>query len=80
MNICLCGAEAGYPHDECCPYPLYRGSSHQVIAWEMKWAVNKQAAQPALALDAAIPCAHRFHTEDNVDFICIDCGARTPRQ
>lgn len=45
MQICLCGAQAGYAHDACCPYPLYRGSSEQVVAWEMKWAKNKQAAQ-----------------------------------
>jgi len=24
MNICLCGAGAGYPHKKHCPYPLYR--------------------------------------------------------
>jgi hypothetical protein len=32
------------------------------------------------ALDAAMPCAHRFHAEDDTDLFCIDCGAKTPRQ
>ena len=31
------------------------------------------------AVDVATLCAHRFHAEDDVDIICIDCGARTPR-
>jgi hypothetical protein len=34
MNICLCGALAGYPHSESCPYPLYRGSEKQLAEWE----------------------------------------------
>jgi hypothetical protein len=48
MNICLCGTLAGYQHNICCPYPLYRGTSDQVIKWEMAWAVNKQAAQQSV--------------------------------
>ena len=23
MNICMCGAEDGYPHDPLCPYPYF---------------------------------------------------------
>jgi hypothetical protein len=37
MNICLCGTQAGYPHDKLCPYPLYRGSEEQEQRWLHKW-------------------------------------------
>lgn len=33
MNICLCGTEAGYPHDPTCPYPLYRPTAAQEDDW-----------------------------------------------
>jgi hypothetical protein len=37
VNICLCGTQAGYPHDRLCPYPLFRGSEEQVRGWEEKF-------------------------------------------
>jgi len=40
-NICLCGAEAGYPHHEACPYPLYRGTDRQMAEWEKVYANRK---------------------------------------
>jgi hypothetical protein len=33
-SICYCGAEAGYPHREDCPRPLYRANEREEIAWE----------------------------------------------
>ena len=33
MNICLCGAEASYPHEPDCPYPLYRATCEQEQLW-----------------------------------------------
>jgi regulator of extracellular matrix RemA (YlzA/DUF370 family) len=41
MNICMCGAEAGYPHNQLCPRPLYRGSA----AAETKWLEEFDAAK-----------------------------------
>ena len=33
MNVCLCGAEARYPHAQDCPYPLYKATHAQYLAW-----------------------------------------------
>jgi len=27
-SICLCGAQASYPHDVDCPYPCYRSADY----------------------------------------------------
>lgn len=53
MNICWCGAQAGYPHDEFCPYPLYRGSEKQEQDWQSKWEANRKAAQQSMHFDVA---------------------------
>lgn len=78
MNICLCGTEAGYPHDACCPYPLYRGSSNQVVAWEMAWAKNKQAAQQPLAVDVANAFCNCVAPHFDLVESCSECG-KPPR-
>ena len=39
MNICLCGVEDTYPHDQFCPYPLYRGDRLQVQNWQLSHAI-----------------------------------------
>ena len=36
MNICGCGASAGYPHKPECPRPLYRGSEADWNTWEIE--------------------------------------------
>ena len=33
MNICWCGAMAGYLHSADCPYPLFRGSDAEIDKW-----------------------------------------------
>ena len=33
MNICMCGAEDGYPHADDCPRPLFRGSEEDQRRW-----------------------------------------------
>jgi len=40
MNICLCGVEAGYPHDKCCPYPLYRSIPEREQLWRDAYERN----------------------------------------
>lgn len=45
MNICRCGAQAGYPHDVFCPFPLFRGSEKQQNEWKAQWEANRKAAQ-----------------------------------
>ncbi len=39
FNICQCNAQDGYPHDQFCPYPLYRGNALQVKNWELSHAI-----------------------------------------
>lgn len=51
MSICLCGAEAGYPHAPDCPYPLFRGSGQQ----ENEWSAARQA------LLSGPGCPHEWH-------------------
>ncbi len=38
MNLCMCGAHAGYPHTPSCPYPLYRGSLEMESGWRSEEA------------------------------------------
>lgn len=33
MNLCLCGAQDGYPHYPDCPYPLFRATEAQEETW-----------------------------------------------
>ena len=33
MNVCYCGAMAGFPHADDCPYPLFRGTPAQENKW-----------------------------------------------
>lgn len=32
-DICFCGTQAGYPHAEDCPFPLFRGSDETQARW-----------------------------------------------
>jgi hypothetical protein len=34
INICLCGTEAGYPHDECCPFPYFGNDDGMMDRWD----------------------------------------------
>jgi len=39
MNVCMCGAQAGFSHAGDCPYPLFRGGA----ASEQKWLAARDA-------------------------------------
>jgi len=41
MNICLCGAQAGYPHDALCPFPYYGIDEKKQAEWMEAWRYNK---------------------------------------
>lgn len=41
MNICLCGADAGYRHDKYCPRPFFRGSAAAQEKWQKEYAANQ---------------------------------------
>jgi len=52
MNVCLCGVEAGYPHDEYCPYPLYRAETEREQLWRDAYERNVNRHPPQVADDA----------------------------
>lgn len=41
MQICLCGANAGYPHDEACPRPYYGWSGVEGTKWTREYLVRQ---------------------------------------
>ena len=43
MNLCQCGAQATYPHDPFCPYPLYRCTDLQWHTWEESYRAKRDA-------------------------------------
>ena len=51
MNICQCGAQASYPHDPACPFPLYSDRPMPVAAWTALYEARlaKIEADAALA-------------------------------
>ena len=40
FQICLCGAQPGYPHDPCCPRPLFRATEQQAQEWQQQYNHN----------------------------------------
>jgi hypothetical protein len=40
INLCMCGAEPSYPHDVCCPFPLFnaRDNDPRAQEWEKEYA------------------------------------------
>lgn len=46
LNICMCGTQAGYPHDPSCPYPLFRASDEDAEKWAREYTALK-FPQPA---------------------------------
>jgi hypothetical protein len=49
MNICMCGSQSGYPHDDLCPYPYYGGDVKQESAWMDAWRGKKAIVKPQIA-------------------------------
>lgn len=42
MNICMCGAEDGYPHDLHCPYPYYGRNVKLEEQWLIAYRKKKK--------------------------------------
>ena len=40
INICLCGVQAGYPHEKYCPFPYFGGDDQMIKRWEDTRAAN----------------------------------------
>lgn len=45
MNICMCGAEAGFQHDRLCPYPYYGRDEQAQAGWMAAYEGKRQAAR-----------------------------------
>jgi len=48
MDLCMCGSQAGYPHDKLCPHPYYGGDIKQESAWMDAYREKKAALQKAI--------------------------------
>ena len=67
INICLCGTEAGYPHDEYCPFPYFGSVEKMIDRWEhlrkleidkARWYEKLLAQEEAYPLPELEPCGH----------------------
>ena len=66
MNICLCGSQDGYPHDHCCPFPLFsEGNKNLTILWKEEFGINKTVIKRTNKLKCGSPHAG--------DSNCPDC-------
>ncbi len=34
INICLCGTQAGYPHEKDCPFPYFGNDERMIQRWK----------------------------------------------
>lgn len=50
LSICMCGAQAGYPHRSTCPYPYYGHSKTEYARWNTE---RDQLEHRRLIADAA---------------------------
>lgn len=48
MNLCLCGAQASYPHHPACPRPLFRASERDEDRWWIEYRANLARVSPAV--------------------------------
>jgi len=67
INICLCGTEAGYPHDKYCPFPYFGGDDRMTDRWEhlrkleidrARWYDNMTEQEEAYPLPELEPHGH----------------------
>lgn len=47
MNICMCGAQDGYPHDALCPFPYFGRDAKRESAWMDAWREKKARTEMA---------------------------------
>lgn len=82
MNICLCGAQDGYPHLPECPFPYYGNDVIIMQKWVTERLVRMQAlATPAFSRIEINPAdfpQRKF--EIHVTTICPRCGATIPKE
>ncbi len=82
MNICLCGAQAGYGHDPRCPYPMYRDDPQWSLAHEHSWVWNgahwlcghcqKEAVSEDLQIEPCLICGAECDADATYCDACID--------
>ena len=49
INICMCGAFAGYPHKSYCPYPYFGHNAKDIEAW-MKARLELEQLQGKISI------------------------------
>jgi hypothetical protein len=60
INICLCGAEATYPHADDCPYPLYRYGERAARRWRFEQRARRPFRVQVFVDGAQLTDALRF--------------------
>lgn len=45
MQVCQCGAMAGYPHDPRCPFPLFHDEASAVSKWHREARMYEQTCR-----------------------------------
>ena len=67
INICLCGTQAGYTHDEYCPFPYFGSVEKMIDRWETlrasnvdrkRWYEQLVEQEEAYPLPELEPCGH----------------------
>ena len=53
MNICMCGAQDGFPHDELCPFPYFGRDVKKESAWMDAWREKKARIEMAKKVKCA---------------------------
>ncbi len=43
IQICGCGAQAGYPHHHQCPFPYFGTDPIKVARWDREWEAIQRA-------------------------------------
>lgn len=59
LNLCLCGAQDGYPHDTDCPRPLFRATT----ADAQRWRDDRDAIRTARLFDGRTSFGGLPHVE-----------------
>ena len=66
MNICMCGAENGYPHNEFCPWPYFGNiQSKQAYTWQTEWEKRRTEARKTRVPDGPGGCCKRPLIDDD---------------
>jgi len=74
VNICYCGTQAGYPHRDECPRPLFRATP----AEEERWELERQERANLKTLRRV--CPYQLGKGDTMTYTNLSATIRTTSQ